>query len=585
MPGMKIRNVRLKNFKRFEKFQVTLSGANILVGPNNAGKSSVLDAFRVLYGARRYAVRLRPQIVHTEEGDQYGYEIPESSIPINLANVIWDLDDDGAQLEFTHENGAKLRINFPSNGQTVLYIVGSGTSNFTGKSYFERFPVDIVIVPTLSPFESMEPYISDEVVERQRSTRLSSRHFRNIWYRQKSEFAEFKSLVEATWGGLTLDAPVRPAIFKSHMEMFFYEGRRHPREIAWSGFGLQVWMQILTHLMRGKKDSIFILDEPDVYLHPDMQRKLLSIVSDRFEQYLLATHSTEIINEAEPGDILSINSDRQAAKRIRSDSDYNEVYAYIGSLENIDLAKLSRAKKVVFFEGKDKKILARLCRRAGINEPFSSNDTVIISVGGFGQWTKVIDTAWTFKNVLQFDVNIFALFDKDYRDQREIDKTVTDIQAQGVECAIWGRKELENYALNPEALGRCIIDRCRERGHSISPETAKTLMEDVSDKYRHDVHANIASESFKFEQRIKSGKDFSDSVREASLLVDAAWKDLNRRFAIIPGKQFLSDLSARLQADYQTTLTTNMVIDALRKEDLDDELLSLLSRLEAFCCA
>jgi len=196
MSGMKIKSVRLKNFKRFANFQVILTGTNILVGPNNAGKSTILDAFRILYGARRYAVRLRPQIIHTDEGDQYGYEIPESSIPVNITNVIHNFDGEGAYVEFTHENGAKLKIAFHQDRQPRLYISGAGTSHYTGKTYFRQFPVDIVIVPTLSPFESNEPYISDEVVERERSTRLSSRHFRNIWYRQKSEFSEFKLLIE-----------------------------------------------------------------------------------------------------------------------------------------------------------------------------------------------------------------------------------------------------------------------------------------------------------------------------------------------------------------------------------------------------
>ncbi|PRH85762.1 hypothetical protein C5L14_19580 [Labrys okinawensis] len=583
MSSMRIKSVRFKNFKRFEKYHVSLSGANILVGPNNAGKSTILDAFRILYGARRYAVRLRPQIIQTDEGDQYGYEIPESSIPVNILNVIRDLYDDSAEVEFTHENGTKLKMIFYQNRQPRLYISDSGTSHYTGKTYFQKFPIDLVIVPTLSPFESMEPYISDEVVERERSTRLSSRHFRNIWYRQKVEFSEFKSLVEGTWNGIAIEAPTRPQLINSYMEMFFYEGRQHPREVAWSGFGLQVWMQILTHLMRGTRGSIFILDEPDVYLHPDMQRKLLSLVSSRFNQYLLATHSTEIINEAEPGDIIAVDSERQSGRRIKSDEEYNHLYAYIGSIENIDLAKLARAKKVVFFEGKDKKILTKFCRRAGINQPFSSGDTAIISVGGFGQWTKVIDTAWTFKNVLKFDVKIFALFDRDYRDQREIDKTVVDIEAHGVQCAIWRRKELENYALNSESLGRCIIERCEQRGYIVSAEKAISIMLEVSEQYKHDVIGNIASESFKYEQRIKSGKDFSDSVREASILIEAAWKSLDQRFNIIPGKQFLSDLSAKLQADYQTTLTTNMVIDTLRKEELDLELTTLLTRLATFC--
>jgi predicted ATPase len=46
--------VRFKNYKAFADFTVNLREFNVLVGPNNAGKSTVLGAFRILSeGLRR----------------------------------------------------------------------------------------------------------------------------------------------------------------------------------------------------------------------------------------------------------------------------------------------------------------------------------------------------------------------------------------------------------------------------------------------------------------------------------------------------------------------------------------------------
>lgn len=584
MTAQRLKSIRLRNFKRFKNFVIYADKSNILVGPNNAGKSSILDSLRILYGVKRYATRFRPKIISTYEGDQYGYEIPESSIPINVDHVAHNFSDDDAELEFTHQNGERLKVAFGRDHLPRAHIVGSGTSSYDSKSYFKRFPLDIVVVPTLSPFENSEPYISDEFVERQRSTRLSSRHFRNIWYRQKNDFAEFKRLVESTWAGVTIDAPTRPPLINSNMEMFFYEGRL-AREIAWSGFGLQVWMQIITHLMRAGPSSIFVLDEPDVYLHPDMQRKLVKLISDRFEQYFLATHSTEIINEADIGDILTINSDRNSSKRIQTDSDYNDVYNYIGSIENVELAKLSRAKRVVFFEGKDKKLLSSFARKIGLMNPLGSVDTVIIEVGGFGQWTRVTDTAWTFKNVLQIEVAIFALFDRDYRDSREIDSTVKDIESHGVECAIWNQKEIENYALVLTSLVRTIVSRCNERGHNVSAIVAEKIVVEISDQYRHDVYANYAGNRFRYEQKIKSGMDLAQAFKLTSVAMDSQWNDIHSRLKIIPGKQFIAALSGYLQEKFGTSITANMLIEGLKRDEIDSELLTLLKRLSRFCNA
>ena len=42
--------VEFSHFKAFKSFTLTLRHFNILVGPNNAGKSTILAAFRILYG-------------------------------------------------------------------------------------------------------------------------------------------------------------------------------------------------------------------------------------------------------------------------------------------------------------------------------------------------------------------------------------------------------------------------------------------------------------------------------------------------------------------------------------------------------
>jgi predicted ATP-dependent endonuclease of OLD family len=55
--------------------------------------------------------------------------------------------------------------------------------------------------------------------------------------------------------------------------------------------------------------NILLLDEPDAHLHSSLQEQLLdslrAIASDTYKQILVATHSTEILRNAEPSDIHS----------------------------------------------------------------------------------------------------------------------------------------------------------------------------------------------------------------------------------------------------------------------------------------
>src|SRR5262249_45414235 len=162
----------------------------------------------------------------------------------------------------------------------------------------------LVIVPTLSPLEADEPYVQDETVRRNASSRLASRHLRNLWLRETDDaFENFCKDVEEAWKGVKLHKPEMTLDGKAVVRMFYSEDRRD-REVQWAGFGFQIWLQLQTHLRRGNSHSILIIDEPDIYLHSDLQRRLLRSIRQRFCQFLLATHSIEIVNDADPDEII-----------------------------------------------------------------------------------------------------------------------------------------------------------------------------------------------------------------------------------------------------------------------------------------
>ena len=75
-------------------------------------------------------------------------------------------------------------------------------------------------------------------------------------------------------------------------------------EIAWMGHGLQMWLQTMWFISQCPNNAIVVLDEPDVYMHADLQRKLLRLVNPMFSQLIVATHSLEIIEEVTPDCII-----------------------------------------------------------------------------------------------------------------------------------------------------------------------------------------------------------------------------------------------------------------------------------------
>jgi predicted ATPase len=74
--------VDFSRFKAFQKFSLSLRHFNILVGPNNAGKSTILIAFRILAAAIRKANTRKPEMVPGPQGRTWGYTIDLSAISV-----------------------------------------------------------------------------------------------------------------------------------------------------------------------------------------------------------------------------------------------------------------------------------------------------------------------------------------------------------------------------------------------------------------------------------------------------------------------------------------------------------------------
>ena len=405
----------------------------------------------------------------------YGYEVPDSSVSVPLENITYNYSEDDACLEFKHENGGIIRICLHPSRITRCVFFSEKRPPLTSKAFLSAFPVDFVIVPTLSPFEAKEPFVYPETVRANEQTRLASRNFRNIWrLKSDEEFRALNAIVSSSWDGITLSKPETYFDGKKNIvEMFYNElqeqlgkdseavRRRNSREISWSGFGFQIWLQLNTHLMRSTTKSVIVIDEPDIYLHSDLQRTLLRIVREKNCQYVMATHAVEIINDAEPREIVAINPKNRTARRVATDDDLQSLFNHLGSVENVDIARLSKVQRIIFFEGNDKKILKKFARKLGAAKFTETPDALVFQVGGFGGWKRVEEVAWTFRNILKLDIGVYVLFDRDYRCNEEIERFSANLSVRDILCDVLDRKEIENYALAPEALVRTIHKRLR----------------------------------------------------------------------------------------------------------------------------
>ncbi|WP_244638289.1 ATP-dependent endonuclease [Agrobacterium fabrum] len=328
-------------------------------------------------------------------------------------------------------------ISIPRDGDLECFLVTDIAGRKNASFLRERFPLNLVIVPTLSPLEQNEELVLKETVERNRYGRLASRNFRNFWlHKSKEEFDRFAELVELGWPGIKLSFPeVEHGGPRPIVRMYFRDGG-NVREVQWAGFGFQVWMQTMMHLSGADKNSTLILDEPDIYLHPDLQHRLLDVIGQRVGQYFVATHSTEIINAVEPGDVLIVRPDSRGARRIQGESGYSDVYAAIGSSENAQFARLAKTKKVLYFEGKDARILSKVAKKQGGMDFISTGTVTLMKTDGFANWSRVSTSSWVFENFFGFHIPVAAIFDRDYRCDDEVEEFLREVNTKDTRCEV-----------------------------------------------------------------------------------------------------------------------------------------------------
>jgi recombinational DNA repair ATPase RecF len=89
--GTRFTRVEFTKFKAFKKFSLTLRHFNILVGPNNAGKSTVLAGFRILAAAMRRAGSKRAEVIPGPTGSTLGYRVDLGAISVAEENLFFQL--------------------------------------------------------------------------------------------------------------------------------------------------------------------------------------------------------------------------------------------------------------------------------------------------------------------------------------------------------------------------------------------------------------------------------------------------------------------------------------------------------------
>lgn len=571
-----LKELQLINYRGFEEHIIPFSNLNIIVGSNNAGKSTVVEALRILslftnrYKGLNYH---KPPNWTNLSGRYFGASPSIKNMEIKFETICHQYHDDKpAIIKAIFDEGSCIEVYLNRDGEIhgILYSAGEKIINSKSMALHTIFPT-LNILPQVAPLAKEEFVLDEEYVNHSKNTSISFLHFRNQLKIYEEYFQSFQNNVSNSWPGILVNnLDYGNGLPGSNLSLEI-RNDGFVAEVSAMGHGLQMWLQVIWFLTLNKKSSTIILDEPDVYMHADLQKRLIRMIRNAFPQIILTTHSVEIISEVQPENILIIDKNVHSSKFANSLPAVQKIVERTGSIHNIQITRLWHTKKVIFVEGKDLKYL-KIFQDLLYPDSKVPIDTIPnLSIGGWGGWSYVIGSDLFLKNNIGQNIKVYCILDSDYHSTKEILNRYNEAKSKKICLHIWRKKEIENYLIIPSVIQRVIKKQSPKKYPSV--ENILNTITCLCNKYEDELFDLISEEIVKGEKIpfCKANKQARSKIKE--------YKGNNNLQSKISGKKLISELSIWSQTNFNSSLGTNSLLREIKKEEIDNEVFELLTEI------
>lgn len=450
-----INKVVIKNFKKFEQLEFELPDHLVIAGPNNFGKTTLLQAIAAWSEIAFHWSNNKPDLAREEDGNY-------PSINLNLLNFhsvpLADFDHLWPNKNVQHPTSLWLDTDQWNIGFEILYKEQELAAIRPAKKVKEndleqyiREPLISIYVPPLSGLDIKEKFFNPEVIPAQLARAQAGSVLRNLLLAISQDPQKWQALQEVVRSffdyelGHPSGAAEILARYRHSAESPFYD-----LSSAASGF-LQVLLVYAAILY--KEASVVLIDEPDAHLHillqDRMYRKLREYTRQNSSQLIIATHSERLINAADQDNLRLLDSSGKLGEVKDKDKRKLKDALY---LENTEIMLAETEPIILYIEGPtDIPILIEWARTLEhhllpfLEKPFSR------------------ETAKTAKKkrfaVKHFSAMNFIVPDfcgVELRDGDGKDHSNTSKLPEGMIRLYWDRYEIESYLIHPEAISRFV---------------------------------------------------------------------------------------------------------------------------------
>jgi ABC-type transport system involved in cytochrome c biogenesis ATPase subunit len=322
----------VRNFKKLEEVVIDLGKAVVLIGPNNSGKTSALQALTLWdFGVRQWiakrGTRARPE-------KRPGVAINRRdlvAIPVPTADLLWtDLhvrnvraangkaqSTQNVRIEVVAEgvnDGVAWRcgLEFDYSNAESFFCRPARESGFeeapVGEAKFTEVPeaataCRVAYLPPMSGLADREFLKQPGEIGFLIGQGQTAQVLRNLCYQVFTQTPDAWELITSRlwklFGAQVLDPDFRKETAEIRLEYKDINGCR--LDLCAAGRGFQQTLLLLAHLHANPK-TILLLDEPDAHLEILRQRQIFNLLTETAEtqrsQIIAASHSEVVLNEA-----------------------------------------------------------------------------------------------------------------------------------------------------------------------------------------------------------------------------------------------------------------------------------------------
>jgi len=398
---MHISSFRIVNFKIFQEVTIDFHPELcIFTGVNNSGKTTVLEALALWYECFTKYLKL----VEESSSSYYFEKVGNSHIfyPLNQVNSVRSPNVDdifhqriqtnqitlSATIKHTDERSLEISFLIKEEGSGYLFsLLGFSVNPY--KSFIGNFfsnsssPIGFFFASPIAALLQIElfstpPQVNEAIISRSSVSVLRNRLYTLYRHPDPNIFQQF--LVDLSFilyhSRQKIEIYTNSDIQRDTRVVFNVKigSKDTEKDLALLGSGTLQIIEILVNLYHsdsGSKDmNLILLDEPDSYVHRDIQSRLMLVLTkfSSSNQIFLTTHNESLIRSAEVTSLFHLESKSTGHYRSLASvplqkiqpkfkgiypTSLKPIISELGATNGLDFINAIEADVLIFVEGED----------------------------------------------------------------------------------------------------------------------------------------------------------------------------------------------------------------------------------------